>query len=457
MKQIITKLRKSLYLIIGISLLFSNIPTFAQEADFLAPLSMGDITPYSHNFIEQIDDLYWQFNNNFGIYDKGRRWIKNYPTWYKQLTAEEDRILFHTQALNMPDVANKNAMEIIAYTKYMYNGTSESLNTLRLQDQIILKKLEELIEFTINEEYLHPELPYSELIGIERTNQFKYCIVYFKKRFKYENFYIPLRELAISYNSTIYVTKMVPFFRNSVDPIDILQYAYSEMLPKEKAGVELLIAAKDSDILKHELVTKIRKYLIDFGKGITDVKLYTLQNIAKELKGMNIAERTKYVEEITNLQPGSQKFIQDVERLKRPARRYIRKNILKDWGPLAIIGAIMTTAYITDVIVENHHNRATVSQRDLAEIGKKIEKGLASNQEKWIFFTNPVSQKFVETDPIYTLNFAKLALDIYHTENFLKEIKIKEAKRQKELEDKILDNYKKTSNRFSKDPKLGIF
>ena len=455
MKQIITKFKKYICLIIFIILFFSNIPTFAQEADFLAPLSMGNVMPYSQNFIAQIDDLYWQFNSNYGMYDRGRRWIKNSPTWYKQLIAEEDRILFYTRAL---DVADKDAMEIITYTKYLYNGTSESLNTLRLQDQIVLKKLKELIELIINEEYLNTELPYSELIGPKKTNEFKNCIIYFKNRFASKNFYDSLKASVISYNSTIYTTKMVPFFKNTVDPIDILKYAYLEILPqKQKAGIELMFSAMDTQILKHELTSKMMKYLTDFGEGITDLKFYNLTYLRGMLKGKNIAQRTKYVEEITQLQPGSKNFIQDVGKLKLPANRYVRKSITDGLWPLGIICAIITTASITDVIAENHYNKATVSQRDLAEIGKKIENGTATKAEQWLFFTNPISENFVATDPVYTLNFTKLALDIYQAENFLKEIKTKETEQQKDLENKILDSYQKTSIRFGKDSKLGIF
>lgn len=455
MRQITIKFRKYIYLIVTIVLLFSDIQIFAQEADFFAPLSMGDVMPYSQNFITQIDDLYWQFNSNFGISDRGRRWIKNSPTWYEQLIAEEDRILFYTRAL---DVADKDAIEIITYTKYLSGDISESLRIVRLQDQFVLKKLKEIIELTINEEYLNTELPYSELIGPQKTNEFKNCILYFKKRFASENFYNPLKANTIRYNSTIYTTKMVPFFKNAVDPIDILKYTYLEILPqKQKAGVKLLFEAMDPQIIKNELTTKIMKYLTDFGEGITDVQFYNLTYIRNMLKGKNVAERTKYVEEITNLQQGSKNFIHDVGKLKPTANRYVRSNITQGFWTLGIICAIITTTSITDVIAENHYNNATRSQRDLANIGKKIENGLASKQEQWIFFTNPISKQFVETDPIYTVNFASLTLDIYQTQNLLNEIKIEEAKQQKDLENSIIDTYQKTSIRLDKDPKLGIF
>ncbi len=450
-----TKFKKYTYLIISITLLFFNMPIFAQEVDFMSPLSMGNITPYSQNFISQIDDLYWQFNSNFGIYDRGRRWIKNSPTWYQQLIEEEDRILFYTRAL---DVADKEAMGIIAYTKYLPAETSESLKAIRLQDQFVLNKLKELIELTINEEYLNTELPYSKLIGPDRTNQFRNCILYFKNRFSYENFYNPLRTSSIHYNNLIYTNKMLPFFRNSVDPVDILKYAYLEILPqKQKADIKLMFTAMDPQIIKHELTTRIMKYLTDFGEGITDVKFYNLTYIRSMLKGKNIDERIKYVEEITNLRPGSKNFMQDVEKLKRPANRYVRKSIVDGIWPLGIFCAIMTTAYITDVISENHYNKATISQRYLADIGKKIENGLASKQEQWVFFTNPISQRFVETDPIYTFNFVKLASDLYQAENFLNQLKTQEMKQKQDLENKFLDNYQKTNDRLNKDPKIGVF
>ncbi|MBQ2312565.1 MAG: hypothetical protein II183_00175, partial [Elusimicrobiaceae bacterium] len=229
------------------------------------------------------------------------------------------------------------------------------------------------------------------------------------------------------------------------------------MLPKEKAGVKLVLEAKDADITITTLVKSIHSYLTKFGAGIKDVKYYPIASLTRELNGMNLAERTKYVEGLTDLQKGSQTFIKDFEKLDPYSKRYIGKNITKGFWPLAIVGAILTANYISNAMAENHCNNTTVKQKNLAEIGKKIEEGTANKSEKWIFFTNPISQGFVETDPVYTLNFVKLAADVYRAENFLDQIKTEEVKQQHNIENKLRDTYQKTSDRLRKDPKLGIF
>ncbi len=448
------KLKKYFCLILSITFVISSPSAIAQETDLLTLPSVGNIRLYNQHFMSEIEDLDWIFTKSLVIYDRGPKALKQAEDWYKKMIAEEDKILLYTRAI---DVANKDAIEIIIYTKYLANQNTELLEFVRLTDQIAFQKLKTLVEFIISEGYINPTLSYRQLIGPKKSNEFKNCIEYFQNRFSDDNFYKGIKKDINTYNTKVY-GKMVSFFRENVKPAEIMEYAFKNgMLPKEKAGVKLVLEAKDADVSITALVKSIRGYLTQFGTKVTDIKYYPVASLTRELKSMDLAERTKYVEGLTDLQKGSQTFIKDFEKLDPYYKRYIGKNITKGFWPLAIVGAVLTANYMIDAIAENHYNKMTLKQRDLAEIGKKIEEGTANKSEKWIFFTNPISQRFVETDPVYTLNFVKLAADIYQAENFLDQIKTEEVKQQHNIENKLMDTYQKTSDILSKNPKLGIF
>ena len=233
--------------------------------------------------------------------------------------------------------------------------------------------------------------------------------------------------------------------RHKYTPVDVMKYAYKNgMLPKEKAGVKLTLKAMDNDVSMNALVRSIRAYLTEFGSSIKDVNIIK-SGLTKELKGMSVAERTKYVDGITELTPGSKNFIKDFEILEESGKKYVGRNITKGFWVLAGLGAVATAAYITDVAAYNHFNSGyTMSNRDLAIVGKKIEDGTATIKEKVAFFTNPNSQRFVETDPVYTLSFVQLASDIYAADEFLKETqKAQEQQIQNNVEQNVLKNLNK--------------
>ena len=451
MKQIIHEFKKYFCLTLGICLITSSVPSFSQETDFLEPILLRDIKEYNLAFGKQLEDL-TLFINGIGMRDT---LIDELIEKYNALIKEEDKILSRTKLVNL---YYREPLEIIAFNKYIDLGGLEALETMRLQDRILLNKIKTSFYFVENK---YPKVVFEPAYGIlgkERSEEFKNCIKYFEKRFGEDKIYEALKNDFAAYNRGLY-PKMTEFFiKTGVDPVEVLRIAYKEldMFPKEKAGIKLVVDAMDSDILVPKLVEKIRSYLTNFGKGIRDVKWYPPESIAKELEAMSIAKRTQYTYEITELKPGSKNFIKDVKKLDVPGKRYVIKNITQGLWPLAIVGAIATAAYITTLSAENHYNNTTKSQRELAEIGKKIENGTATKAEKYVFFTNPISKQFVETDPVYTLNFVKLAYDVYQADKLLNEIKSEEAQRQQQdVENEFMNNYQKTSDILAKDLQIG--
>ncbi|MBO4708016.1 MAG: hypothetical protein J5594_05635, partial [Elusimicrobiaceae bacterium] len=262
MEKMMIKLNKFIYLIINIILLISNTSAFAQEADFLTLPSVGNIKLYNQHFISEIEDLDWVFAHNFAMHDKGPRCLKQAEDWYEKMIAEEDNILLYTRAI---DVANKDAMDIVAYTKYLANKNTKLLEFVRLWDKIAFQKLKTIVDFIISEGYIHPTFSYYQLIGPEKTKEFKNYIEYFQNRFSDDNFYKGIKKDINTYHKKVY-DKMVSLFRENIKPAEIMEYAFKNgMLPKEKAGVKLVLEAKDADVSVTTLVKGIRSYLTRFG------------------------------------------------------------------------------------------------------------------------------------------------------------------------------------------------
>ena len=459
MKSIVIRLLKIFCFIFIILLVMSNVFVYGQQNNqFLSSPSIDNIKSYRENFLNYINTIEHDFK-----YRSPDLW-KNSSTEhfngalykYRQLIMEEDNILSYTRAL---DVADKDVIDIVVYNRYLANDSDKLLSTIRLEDEIVFNKLKTLLEFIESKSSFKQEefLTSGKLIGAKKEKEFENCIKYFQERFN-ENFYKALERDIERYNKEIY-GQVISFFRGAAKPEDIMEYAFkNSMLPQEKAGIKLTLEALDSEVSLGKLVKSIRGYLIEFGTKVKNVKYYPVSSLTRALQEMDIIERTRYVNEITELKSGSKNFVKDFEKLDPYSKKYVGKNITKGFWPLAIIGAIATTAYITDVVCENHYNNATVKQRDLAAISKKIENGLATKSEKWVFFTNPVSQGSVETDPVYTLNFVRLAADVYQLENLLDEINAEDNRKQKQaIEDELMGSYHKASKILDKDPKLAIF
>lgn len=210
--------------------------------------------------------------------------------------------------------------------------------------------------------------------------------------------------------------------RQKYTPLDIMDYAYkSGMLPKGKAGLKLIL-----NTIIEKFPPEIYDITLEYLKGragIKDVKYCLPESIIKDIESMSLAERT----ELIKVNAGKDfKNIEDLFKL--------RYTTVRGLWVLAALGAVATSAYITDVATNTHFDPLyTMSPSEVANIGTKIENGTASIQEKLAFFTNPSSEELVETDPVYTLSFVQLASDIYAADELLKT----QETREQEVNDKI--------------------
>ena len=426
---------------LGIFLFASSIPVFGQEIEqFLSPASVGKIKSVRNSLMRSVEYLkrlvYDEDTFNFSKY--GDDHVEDILSSYQKLIEEEDKILSYTRAL---DVADKEAIDIIVYNRYLAEDSRQALEALRLEDEIVFNKLNTILEFS--RENGLGLFKFTELLGEHGYTELKNCVEYFENRFD-EKFYEGITQGIERYNKEIY-PKMTELFRKAVKPGDVLETAFKQMPKEQKAALKLGFEARDAEILTEEMAKNMMEYIRNFGKGLTDPKYYSKEGLIVDLKAMNLAERSQYADEIAGLNKGSKNFIADYEKqLNTVEKRVVRKSITKGFWVLAGLGAIATAAYITDVAADNHFNSdRTMAIRDLGSIGKKIENGTANVKEKFAFFSSPSSKSFVKTDPVYTLNLVDLVEGVYAANELLNAQKAQGQQIKDNVEHNVLKNVNK--------------
>ena len=438
----------------GILLLTSNVQIFGQEQSIQLFYGMED-------FIREIIDI---DNHLFELYEKledPRKLLENFQEECysrEQLCNEKENFLKELQEvsnqygnkmtqydyyLNIYRRTNKNELlEELSRPYFDPTFNSEMLNYK--EREIILEMLpEQLIqEGRLSDYFRHKHVYVLPEIKFNQANRDIYILHenVFKARIAIEHMRDMIRKM--NRNIKFFRKTEAALIRQKYTPLDIMEYAYkSGMLPKEKAGVKLTLEAMDADVALGTLVKNIRVYLTEFGTKIKNVKFYPAASLTRELKGMSLAERTEYVNELTDLERYSKTFIDDFEKLDRPARRYVGKSITKGFWVLAGLGAIATAAYITDIAADNHFSKNTISPREVGIIAKNIENGTATIREKFAFFTHPATEEYVKKDTVYTLSLVQFASDIYAADELLQEAQRTQGQQIKEnVENGVLKN-----------------
>ena len=448
MKSTVIRPLKIFCFIFIILLVMSNVSVYGQRNNhFLLSPSIDNIKSYRENFLNYINTIEHNFKYHSPDFWKNSSMEHFNGALYKyrQLIMAEDNILSYTRAL---DVADKEVIDIVVYNRYLANDSDKLLSTIRLEDEIVFNKLKTLLEFIKSKSSFKYKtfLTSGKLIGAKKEKEFENCIKYFQNRFD-ENFYKTLERDVERYNKEIY-SKVISFFREAAKPEDIMEYAFkNSLLPQEKAGIKLTLEAMDSEVSLSKLVKSIRGYLVEFGSKVKNVKYYPVSSLTKALQEMDIIERTRYVDEITELKSGSKNFVKDFEKLGKAEQKYVGRNITKGFWFLSGVGAVLTAAYISDISADNHFSAEyTLSNRDLVGIGRKIENGTASIEERFEFFINPVTEEYVKKDPVYTLNFVDLVSNIYTADKLLETLKTQEQQVQDKVEKSLYNNLDRRIN-----------
>ena len=469
MKTIISKLKKCLCLTLSIFLLTSNMQVFAQEAKELDFVKENlDLITKELDLIKDTYEFDQNINNLRNILEKEIKLsiedpieylrevsfeakegtfypksIKNFMSEYK-VTREK----YYALSCSTKDIIEKG---VLSELSYKYNGNLRLLN----------KSEKEMLDISVA--FPPVRHAYDVLNAAEPANKIlanTYCIVP-HGRFRVtwiNNEDIPKLIQSVKYfenkidEMKAGLTKIYKargeLLRHTFTPADILEYAYKNgILPKEKAGIKLTLEAMDADVSVNSLVKSIRKYLTEFGTKVKSEKYSA--SLTKKLKGMTLAERAKYVDELTELKLGSKTFISDFEKLDSSAKKYVGKAITKGMWELPLIGAIITAAIITEITADNNFNPAyTASIKDISEMKNKIENGEATLQEQWLFYTDERNESLIQKDAVHTLHFVKLAQGAMEAEEILLEAeKENKAQENKAIENSILKNYQKQANK----------
>ena len=482
MKKLMMCLGKYFCLMLGIFLFASSVPAFGQKIEqgieqFLSPASTGELKNYRKDLLTSIKNFQYKDGVAALFKDDNKGLLDKILSNYEKLIEEEDKILSYTRSL---DIADKEAMDILTYSRYFAKDSGHAeLEGVRLQDRIILDKLNNLVKFAeseskplyeslveylgdvsdIESSYKHPFCRFAlevkidnarryegvdwlfdteELIGTERVAEFENCFTYLKTRFS-DEFYKDLTQGIERYNKEVY-PKMTELFRQAVKPFDVLETAFKQMPKAQQEALRAAFTVRDVEVATEETAEVLMKYVEDFGKGLRDPKYYSKEGILKNLLAMpSSAKQVEYVDDIAEISSrrGLKNFISDSEKLTPVERNVVSKSITKGFWVLAGLGAIATAAYITDVAADNHFSKNSISPRELGIIAKNIENGTATIREKFAFFTHPATEEYVKKDPVYTLSLVQLASDIYAADELLQEAK-------KAQEQKTKDNVEKS-------------
>ena len=449
MKQIIVQVVKGFLFIMGIFLIM-NIQVFSQTAQLSGIQQLNEEREILKRIIIDLSVSKQRIGasvtpigtNELSVsFDNYKNSLNNLKEQY--ITYMQKEQSYYTQM--MP----KKYMEELTHK---YTGESNEIRELvsivRGKDEAIFYKLEkmtDIIEFLSDRKLsgLGTSLPYEELLSETQLQEWNNCVIYLTNRFKKGLEAKTIAEIKNVYKENL--VQMAVLFEKSVSPGDIMEYAFRYgMLPKEQEGIKLVLQTMNNEIPVRIIAKNIISYLTDFNIRVKNATYSDLESLSKELVEMTVIRRAQKVEEIVELNTGSQSFIKDLKKLDKPTKSYISKGITKGFWVLAGLGAIATAAYITDVATDNHFDSdRTMSSRDLSTIGKKIENGTANVKEKFAFFTNPTTEGYVEEDPVYTLAFVQFASDIYAADELLDTLKAQGQQIRNNVEQDVLKNVDK--------------
>ena len=463
MKQIISKLRKCLCLTLSIFLLTTNIQVFAQEVQN----PYRNIPILASNRIENLKYFLSEMEKHksnmlsYGLRGHGNDMkyvatdFKYFDEWVKYYVKLKDFIREYQGSINEPnlydfiktykEILQKPTQKLLAY-KYTANHPKINFRKYaRTEDGVMLSKLQEFYS-KIDKKYHNNT---AELDNIFNTKIIK----------EWEGFHKYLEEMIKmmeSFSEEIYQQSMEiqnQIIREKITPANVLEYAYKEsMFSKEKASTKLALEAMDADISAKTLVTDIMIYLKEFNIRTKDItmehptNLLYRANMGYSLKE-KLAERAKYVEELTQLKSGSKEFIKDLNKLDEPTKRYISKKITG--GAWVSVGLVVGLTLLFELIPQNSNannvNKSLEIVDALDDIAYKIENGEATMPEMLYFYTIPENESLILNDPVHTLNFVKLTESVMAAEEILeaeKENQEQETKATTEnVENSILKRY----------------
>ena len=156
---------------------------------------------------------------------------------------------------------------------------------------------------------------------------------------------------------------------------DIYNMIVNTMSESDRAGINLIMQAREEAPSARKLAKGIQSYLKEI--GLAKPGLINRLKLIKDLKRIhNVDGRIEYVSKATRLDPlevkiGTEMTGKEFVRTERGLSR-----ILKSAGPMIAIGAVLTAVTIVDVNAQNVFPKGANSARRMASIKKAIENDL---------------------------------------------------------------------------------
>lgn len=187
----------------------------------------------------------------------------------------------------------------------------------------------------------------------------------------------------------------------------IIDYVIENMKPEELRFVGVLKQAKAGGMTRVQMASELGKYLPAIG--------------SKRAKSpiLGLMRKASYKTLKSNLTPKTQKFIKDFPELLEEGNTAISSRIAKKGlrvGPVAVIGALLTAALITEIKSDNHFGVETVSNRQLVNLQRSIDNGTAGDADIVMFYSNPQSDSLTNKDTKHFIKSFNLLMDLEEAE-----------------------------------------
>lgn len=192
-------------------------------------------------------------------------------------------------------------------------------------------------------------------------------------------------------------------------PQDVLLAAYEDLVANKKIAFRANLELRQHPEKLGTVIRDIRRYLRK--TNISGKPGFSFFRLLRELRGMDMAEREKYVAYLTDLKPGQKQLLKDIGAIEDTSvRRLTVKKMLKAGPIMLIIGTILVVTTISEVSAQNNFSSKTTSVSKLNELSDKIKKGDVSPTESLEYYSSAASESVILKDIDHALNFTEFVM-----------------------------------------------
>ena len=412
MKITILNFKRCICLLLSLFLFTLNIQLFAQEirpaSNIISQQEIEELTDLSKRITAEYNKTLnsIKFDANWVNKDPRKSVVKintpyycedifksSYETYQKQINNLDELLYtFHNRMRKTYAKYLESLPEGTYLKKVTANYINEKMNSLfatqkRYMDNLIsisdlIKEQPEIIDMT----------PFIKKQYVDETIKYEILEKFYKKDSRIRNSY--LQDLAehqtafqeaFSYDMEKLIRQLkqaessfskeaVEFFsKKSPKPTEIFEYLNRRLPENQKA---LLFALKTSDegLTIQHLIPYARYYLKKVNRRLWKSDKFSAENIAKIIRGMKMAERTKFIDNLLDFPPETLATRQEVKQLEKSVgKKLIDRGSIKLTGTFMAIGSLFVAMTITEIAADNNFFNNTYGY--MADIKNKINEG----------------------------------------------------------------------------------